>query len=94
MSAGDEGELADAAVNGDTTSGDESEGIMADFDALNEAEAKETLSRLSSVTVNWDKDDIAYWFTELENAMETINVKSQWVKRVILVNNLPNEIRT
>ena len=94
VSAGDEGELADAAVNGDTTSGDESEGIMADFDALNEAEAKETLSRLSSVTVNWDKDDIAYWFTELENAMETINVKSQWVKRVILVNNLPNEIRT
>ena len=77
VSAGDEGELADiAAVNGDTTSGDESEeGIMTDFDALNEAEAKETLSRLSSVTVNWDKDDIAYWFTELENAMETINVK-------------------
>ena len=67
--------------------------MATNFEDIDDAEAPETLSRLTSVKVTWDSQDVDYWFTELENGMELINIKSQWVKRVILSNNLPEQIK-
>ena len=67
---------------------------MADFDSLDEVEAPETLGKIANVKVPWMADDIPYWFSEVEMQMELYNVKSQWIKRIILNNNLPENIRS
>ena len=100
LSAGEERD--ELNVNGGHVNGAVSDGedpdpravVMADFEDIDEAEAGDTLGKLQAVKVTWDPRDVEYWFTELENSMEMINIKSQWVKRVILSNNLPEPIRT
>ena len=82
--------------NGDGASDDDSYASadsMSNFDSVDEAEAPETLSRLAQVKVTWDKSDIEYWFTELESQMELYNIKSQWIKRVVTTNNLPDYVK-
>ena len=67
---------------------------MADFEDLDAAsEAPETLGKLASIKVNWDKKDVEGWFMELEMQMEILNIKTQWVKRIILGNNIPETVK-
>ena len=66
---------------------------MADFEDLNEADPAEVLGKLASVKVAWDCKDVGWWFSELEMQMTLINVRSQWLKRVILSNNLPDNVK-
>ena len=67
--------------------------VMSDFDTLDAAEAPDTLGKIAAIKVPWDKKDVAYWFTQLEMQMELYAVKSQWVKRILLANNLPDNVR-
>ena len=64
-----------------------------DFDMVDEADAAETLGKMAGIKVAWDPQDLEYWFGELEQQMELIQVKSQWTKRIILSNNLPREVK-
>ena len=66
---------------------------MADFDVENETDGKSALDKLGSVKCDFSKDDIEFWFTELESQLEIIEVKSQWTKRIALQRFLPAEIK-
>ena len=66
---------------------------MADFEDIDMPEAQETLGKLAAIKVPWNRSDVRYWFFEIENQMELINIQSQWVKRCILANNLPEIVK-
>ena len=66
---------------------------MSDFDTINTPDDNAVLAKLASVKVTWHQDDIHYWFFEIELQMTLINIKSQWLKRVVLANNLPQNVR-
>ena len=66
---------------------------MAEFEDVDEADAPEVMGKLASIKVPWDPRDIRYWFFEVELQMTLINVKSAWLKRVVLANNLPPDVR-
>ena len=66
---------------------------MADFDTENGTDGEKALDKLGSIKCPFDKSDIEFWFCELEGQLETIGVKSQWVKRIALQQFLPVEIR-
>ena len=46
-----------------------------------------------SLLIEYNPNDVRFWFTQLENEMITCDVKSQWLKRVVLVKNLPSKIQ-
>merc|ERR1712219_79991 len=64
-----------------------------DFEDLDQPEAAETMAKLASVKIPWDSSDVEGWFMEIEMQMELLNIKSQWVKRIIIGNNLPELIK-
>ena len=69
--------------------------IMAEaFDVENGTDSEKALDKLHSIKVPFDKEDIEFWFSELEGQLEVIGVKSQWLKRIALQQFLPVEIRT
>ena len=67
--------------------------VMANFEDINTPDDPSVLAKLGSIKVTWD-EDVKYFFFEIENQMEIINVTSQWIKRVILANNLPSTVKT
>ena len=72
---------------------DESEDAMStEFEDVNGADPPESLGKLGSIKVPWDRD-VKYWFSELECQMDIIQVKSQWIKRTVLSNNLPSLVK-
>ena len=66
---------------------------MTNFEDENEADGKSALDKLGSVKCEFSKDDIEFWFSELEGQMEAIEIKSQWTKRLALLRFLPAEIK-
>ena len=68
--------------------------IMADFDTENGVDGKSALSDLKAVICPFIKDDIEFWFGQLEGQLEVIEIKSQWLKRIAIQRFLPPEIQT
>ena len=66
---------------------------MESFDAENGADGADALSKLGHVKCEFSKEDIEFWFTELETQLEIIEVKSQWTKHIALQRFLPAEIK-
>lgn len=67
---------------------------MADFDTENGVDGKSALSDLKAVICPFMKDDIEFWFGQLEGQLEVIEIKSQWLKRIAIQRFLPPEIQT
>ena len=65
---------------------------MTDFDDIDENDAADAVGKLASIKVPWNTD-VEYFFFELENQMELVQLKSQWLKRVVLANNLPEQVK-
>ena len=65
--------------------------IMPDFDALNENDGDKAQELARSIKVDFDPNDVRYWFSELEGEMTMATVKSQWLKRTVLQRNLPKK---
>ena len=64
---------------------------MVDFDAENKEDGEKSQDYARSIKVDFNKQDIVYWFSELEGEMEMASVGSQWLKRTILQRNLPQK---
>ena len=60
------------------------EASIMDFDAENGADGANAMDKMSSVKCEFTREDIEFWFTELETQLEVIEVKSQWSKRIAL----------
>ena len=64
-----------------------------DFDSENGADGANAMDKMSSVKCEFTRDDIEFWFTELETQLEVIEVKSQWSKRIALQRFLPADVK-
>ena len=64
-----------------------------DFDAENGTDGASAMDKMSSVKCEFTRDDIEFWFTELETQLEVIDVKSQWSKRIALQRFLPADVK-
>ena len=66
---------------------------MTDFEDVDTADAPEVMGKLASLKITWDPKDINWWFSELKMQMTLLNIQSQWIERVNLSNNLPDDVR-
>ena len=69
------------------------EASIMDFDAENGADGANAMDKMSSVKCEFTREDIEFWFTELETQLEVIEVKSQWSKRIALQRFLPADVK-
>ena len=71
----------------------EEAGTMEDFETENGTDGEKALDKLGSVRCEFNKNNIEFWFSELEGQLEIIEVKSQWIKAKALQRFLPIEIK-
>ena len=64
------------------------------FETENGADDAKAMDNLRTVQCPFNKDDIEFWFSQLEDQMTLIGVKAQWTKKVALVRFLPPEIQS
>ena len=64
-----------------------------DFEAENGADGAKALEYTRTLKIEFDPAEVEFWFTQIENEMYTCEVKSQWLKRCVLVKNLPPKIQ-
>ena len=67
--------------------------VEVDFEDENGADDDKALEFSRSLKLEYDPLEVAFYFIQLENEMFTCGVKSQWLKRSILVKNLPPKIQ-
>ena len=67
---------------------------MTDFDAENGVDGASALTDLKAVQCPFLKDDIEFWFSQLETQLEVIEIKSQWMKRIAVQRFLPADIQS
>ena len=72
---------------------DQAVSMAVNFDIENGVDGDKAIDKLNTVVCPFDKDDIEYWFSELEMQLALIDVKSQWLKRLAVQRFLPVEIR-
>ena len=65
-----------------------------DFEVENGVDGDKALEYTRTLKMEFAKDDIAFWFIQIENEMYTCGVKSQWLKRCVLVKNLPTSVQS
>ena len=66
---------------------------MVDFDQENVDDSATAMDNLRSVQCPFNKADIEFWFSQLEDQLTLIGVKKQWTKKIALVRFLPPEIQ-
>ena len=72
---------------------EEEEDAMADFDQQNEDDSATAMDNLRTVVCPYNKEDIVFWFSQLEDQLTLIGVKKQWTKKIALVRFLPPEVQ-
>ena len=68
--------------NGDGNEGEEV--VIMDFEDENGVDGDKALDKVDSIKVAWDPNDLKFFFTEIEDAMDMIKIKSQWLKRQVI----------
>ena len=64
-----------------------------DFEDENAQDGEKAIEYSRTLKVDLDPDEIEFWFTQIENEMFTCGIKSQWMKRCVLVKNLPAKMQ-
>ena len=67
--------------------------VAVDFDVENGNDGAKALEYTRTLKIEYDPHEVEFWFTQIENEMFTCEVKSQWLKRCVLVKNLPPKIQ-
>ena len=67
--------------------------VTVDFEDENGEDGEKALEYSRSLKMEYDPNEVEFWFTQLENEMYTCGIKSQWMKRCILVKNLPPKVQ-
>ena len=67
--------------------------VEVDFEDENADDGAKALEFSRTLKIEYDPSEVNFWFTQLENEMYTCEVKSQWLKRCVLVKNLPPKIQ-
>ena len=66
--------------------------IMVNFDNENGQDPENIHTKLQSITLEFDHQDIPYWFSQAEMQMEIWGIKSQWMKRIVLQRLLQKKV--
>ena len=61
-----------------------------DEDTQDEAQA---IEHTRTLKMEYNPDEVEFWFMQIENEMFACGVKSQWLKRCVLVRNLPPKVQ-
>ena len=72
----------------------EAAAAMVDFEAENADDSATAMDNLRSVQCPFNKADVEFWFSQLEDQLTLIGVKKQWTKKIALVRFLPPEIQS
>ena len=64
-----------------------------DFEDENGADGAKALEYTRTLNIEYNPTEVEFWFTQIETEMFTCEVKSQWLKRCVLVRNLPPKIQ-
>ena len=83
-----------SAVNQKVQAGNEANMPDIDFEDENGQDGDKALDYTRSLKLEWNPTQVQFWFTQLENEMFTCTVKSQWLKRCVLVKNLPPAVQS
>ena len=67
--------------------------VQIDFEDENAKDGDKALDYTRTLKLEYNASEVEFWFTQLENEMYTCEVKSQWLKRCVLVKNLPAKIQ-
>ena len=62
-----------------------------DFDLENENDGEKAQDLARSIKMEFEPNDIKFWFAQIEDEMTLASVKSQWLKKTVLQRNLPNK---
>ena len=71
----------------------EDDTVEMDFEDEDGTDGAKALEFSRSLKLEYNPDEVEFWFTQIENEMFTCEIKSQWLKRSILVKNLPPKIQ-
>ena len=64
-----------------------------DFEDENGQDGAKAMEYSRTLVMEFNPSEVEFWFMQIENEMYTCEVKSQWLKRSILVKNLPPKIQ-
>ena len=64
-----------------------------DFEVEDGQDGANAIEYTRTLKLEFAPDEVGFWFTQIENEMFTCQVKSQWLKRCVLVKNLPPKIQ-
>ena len=67
--------------------------VEVDFEDENAEDSEKALEYTRTLKLEYAEEEVEFWFTQIENEMFTCGVKSQWLKRCVLVKNLPSKIQ-
>ena len=67
--------------------------VVVDFELENLEDGAEAQSQARHIKIEFEPNDVKFWFSQLEAEMLMATVKSQWLKKTILQRNLPNKQR-
>ena len=74
---------------------DDADGNMAqNFEDENGQDGPKAIEYTRTLKIEYDPANVKFWFIQLENEMFTCEVKSQWLKRCVLVKNLPPKVQS
>ena len=78
----------------DSVSSEPEVAIMAAFDTENGQDDDEYYKKLSTLKNRiFNKNEVEFWFTSFEASLKHIGIKSQWSKREVLHNLLPDDVQ-
>ena len=66
---------------------------MTNFEDENVDDGAKAIDHTRTLKIEYDPTNVKFWFIQLENEMFTCEVKSQWLKRCVLVKNLPPTVQ-
>ena len=67
--------------------------MAACFETDNTADADNVMAKMAGLQLEFDPQDLEFWFGQLEMHMTTAGVGQQWTKRLILDRNLPKYVK-
>ena len=72
--------------------GDGTENVIVEYDAENGSDPADVHAKTAHIKVDFNRAKVEFFFMQLEMFLESAGCKSQWMKRLILQRNLPQDV--
>ena len=89
--AGPGGEEVEEGNNRDGTMPNDPPPPVVEYDTANTRDGDKAQELARSIKVEFEPNDVKFWFAQLEGELLMASVGSQWLKKTVLQRNLPNK---